>query len=482
VSVLVRNAEVGGGGAVDIRVGPERIEEVGLGLAGRPGDEVVDADGGAAIPGLHDHHVHLRAVVAARGSADVSAARDAVAFDRLIRAAARGARAGRWLRVTGWHEHKAGELDRGRLDALAGPVPVRVQHRSGAMWVLNSAALDAVGAADCPLDGVERDRDGAVTGRLLRMDAWLGARLAAIGAGDSGAGFADGLAAYAAECARSGITGFTDATPDRDQADVDEFCRLAAAGTFAQRLTLMAPPGLTLPGAGRVGLGPMKIVLDDATLPAAPELAAQITGTHQRRGSVAVHCVTAEQLVVAVAAFQQAAPAPAGQADRIEHAAIVPPGYAGALARLGLTVVTQPGFIPDRGDDYRQHVPATEQNWLYPCASLLRAGVAVAAGSDAPFGPADPWLGIAAATTRRTTAGAVLGAGEKVSAAKALALYLAAPGDPRQRRIIAPGQPAEICLLSDPLQHVLTDPQRAQVRATIIAGRVLPAGLSPWSP
>jgi predicted amidohydrolase YtcJ len=476
VSVLVRNAEVGSRGAVDIRVGRKRIEEVGPGLAGRPGDEVVDAGGGAAIPGLHDHHVHLRAVVAARGSVEVSAAPDAVAFDRLIRTAARRAPAGRWLRVTGWHEHKAGGLDRGRLDALAGTVPVRVQHRSGAMWVLNSAALDAVGAGDCRLDGVERDRDGAATGRLLRMDAWLGARLAAIGADDSRAGFADGLAAYAAECARSGITGFTDATPNRDQADVDEICRLSAAGTIGQRLTLMAPPGLTVPGAGRVLLGPMKIVLDDATLPAAADLAAQVTDTHLRQGSVAVHCVTAEQLVVAVAAFQRAGPAPAVQADRIEHAGIVPPGYADDLARLGLAVVTQPGFIHDRGDDYLEHVTTTEQSWLYPCATLLRAGVAVAAGSDAPFGPADPWLGVAAATTRRTKAGAVLGAAERVSAAEALALYLAAPGDVRQRRVIAPGQPGEVCVLSAPLQHVLADPQRAEVRATITGGRVLSPG------
>jgi hypothetical protein len=34
------------------------------------------------------------------------------------------------------------------------------------------------------------------------------------------------------------------------------------------------------------------------TLPAAPELAAQITDVHRRLAAVAVHCVTAEQLVV----------------------------------------------------------------------------------------------------------------------------------------------------------------------------------------
>ena len=43
---------------------------------------------------------------------------------------------------------------------------------------------------------------------------------------------------------------------------------------------------------------------------------------------------------------------------------------------------------------YRLHVPEAERDWLYPCASLLRAGVQVAAGSDAPFGPQNPWLAI----------------------------------------------------------------------------------------
>ncbi|HSZ99439.1 MAG TPA: hypothetical protein VK802_03610 [Streptosporangiaceae bacterium] len=65
-------------------------------------------------------------------------------------------------------------------------------------------------------------------------------------------------------------------------------------------------------------------------MPAAPELAAQIRDVHRRPAAVAVHCVTAEQLVVAVAAFQPAAPASAGQADRVEHAE-VPPGYADDL-------------------------------------------------------------------------------------------------------------------------------------------------------
>jgi predicted amidohydrolase YtcJ len=479
-TVLVRNAEVGGHREVDVRVGPERIEEIGPKLTRQPGEEVVDAAGGAVIPGLHDHHVHLRAAVAARRSIDTSQIRDATAFDQLIAfaaaAAGAGATTGRWVRATGWDEHRAGHLDRRRLDVLTGQVPTRVQHRSGAMWVLNSAALSALGAERCDLDGIERDEDGMPTGRLLRVDGWLAGRLASMGAGQDRATLAAGVVEFAASCSELGITGFTDATPGRDLADAEELAELSEAGAYPQRLTLMAPVGLRMRCGGRVSLGPVKLLLDDGTLPTAQSLAGEIARAHSDGRGAAVHCVTAEQLVVAVSAFEQAGPPLTGTADRIEHAGVVPPGYAERLACRGLAVVTQPGFIWQRGDQYALRVKAPEQWWLYPCASLLRAGVSVAASSDVPFGPANPWLAIATAISRRTSSGAVLGAAERVSAAQALRLYLAAPGDLRRIRTIAPGEPGDVCILRAPLQAVLSDPLGTEVAATVIGGNVITIG------
>src|SRR5260370_22728518 len=90
----------------------------------------------------------------------------------MVSAAAAAVGAGRWLRATGWSETSAGPLDRRRMDALTGAVPARVQHRSGAMWVLNSAALRQVGADGSDVDGIERDDRGVPTGRLLPLDCW----------------------------------------------------------------------------------------------------------------------------------------------------------------------------------------------------------------------------------------------------------------------------------------------------------------------
>jgi predicted amidohydrolase YtcJ len=467
-TILVQNAEVNGRPGRDVRVGSGEILNVGTRLARRRGETVLDAGGGAVIPGLHDHHLHLRAVLAARQSVDLSGAAGPAAFDQLVTEAARAARPGRWLRATGWSEHTAGQLDRHRLDALAGRQPVRVQHRGGAMWVLNSAALHQVGADDAELDGVERDDRGRPTGRLLRLDEWLRSRLPA---GPDTGGLRADMGAWALDRARAGVTGLTDATPGIGQAEVDELGQLSADGIIPQRLVLMAPPGLREPPAAAVTLGPQKVILDDTALPDAAQLGALISRAHRGGSAVAVHCVTAEQLIVTVAAMERAGAA----GDRIEHASVVPPGYAAALARLGLTVVTQPGFISDRGDDYLREVPAAEQAWLYPCASLIRAGVAVAGSTDAPFGPADPWRCIAAAAQRRTPGGQVLGRRERISAGRALRLFLGAPGDPGRPRTVAPGQPADLCVLRAPLRHALASPAADSVRATIISGQVFEA-------
>jgi predicted amidohydrolase YtcJ len=470
-TALVVNAEVGGRPGVGVRVSPQQILEVGAGLAARRGEDVLDAAGGAVIPGLHDHHVHLRGLLAARLSLDLSGAADPAAFDRMVVAAAASAGACRWLRATGWSETTSGPLDRRRMDALTGAVPARVQHRSGAMWVLNSAALREVGADDSDAPGIERDDRGAPTGRLLRLDGWLRGRLPH-GAGLPGGWLRSGLAEYGLQCARLGITGFTDATPDRGQPDVDTFGGLSCDRVFPQRLVLMAPPGLRPPPAGRVALGPAKVILDDAALPEVADLAALVSETRRQGSSLAVHCVTAEQLIVAVAAFERAGVA----GDRIEHASVVPPGYAARLARLGLTVVTQPGFISARGDDYLREVPEPERPWLYPCASLARAGTALAAGTDAPFGPADPWRCVAAAVTRRAPSGRVVGPPERLSPARALRLFLTAPEDPGRLREIRPGHPGDLCVLRTPLRPFLSRPDAGGVRASIIAAQIFGGG------
>ena len=62
--LMLRAVEVRPGVLGDVRVRDAKIDEIGPALAGR-GERVVGGDGGALLPGLHDHHCHLLATAAA---------------------------------------------------------------------------------------------------------------------------------------------------------------------------------------------------------------------------------------------------------------------------------------------------------------------------------------------------------------------------------------------------------------------------------
>jgi predicted amidohydrolase YtcJ len=365
-----------------------------------------------------------------------------------------GARGSGWLRGVGYHESVAGPLDRDRLDAWVSRLPLRVQHRSGALWILNSPACRAIGldaGVDAP--GVERDASGRATGRLFRLDAWLREQLGAEPLPD--------LAPVGALLARYGVTGVSDATPALAPAAVAAL----AGGALPQQLVLL---GADAPVAG-AQLGPLKLLLDERALPPLAQLVERIRTTHAQGRCVAVHCVTRAELVLTLAAFEEAG---VSEGDRIEHASVAPPEGVAWIARLGLTVVTQPGFVHSRGDAYLREVEPRDRAWLYRCAGFTAAGVALGAGTDAPFGEPDPWLAMQAAVDRRSAAGATLGAAEALSPERALALFSTpadAPGGaPRQ---IALGAPADLCLLDRPWARARDTLTSEAVLATVCAGR-----------
>ncbi|MFV2173114.1 amidohydrolase family protein [Actinomadura sp. LOL_016] len=454
--LLLRDAEVGGRARVDVRVEGGRIAEIGTGLARRPGERAVGCGGGALLPGLCDHHLHLHAMAAAArsvrcGPPDVTT-RDGLA------AALRGAAADEhgWIRGTGYAEGVAGHLDAAGLDAFRADRPVRLQHRSGALWTLNSAAVRAAGLASGGHPGIERDADGEPTGRLWRADGWLRDRLPPSPPVD--------LAAVGRLLAGLGVTAVTDATPDLDGTALASIGSAVRDGALPPRVHLLGVPleGPPEPLDRRITTGPYKIVLADSGLPSLDDLAERIRGAHAAGRAVAVHCVTRESLFLLLAAFDETGARPG---DRIEHAALVPPEFAAELAARGLRVVTQPGFLADRGDDYLRDVPAADRPDLYRCAGLAAAGVPVGLSSDAPYGPVDPWAVMDAAVRRRTRSGAVLGADEAITPADALRSYLAPPDDPGGTpRRVRVGAPADLVLLHTPLRDALARLSSGNVR------------------
>src|SRR6476661_8171526 len=70
VGLILRNVEVAGA-TVDVRVDDGVVAATAQSLRPGPSDAVVEGDGGALIPGLHDHHIHVLALAAARQSVEV---------------------------------------------------------------------------------------------------------------------------------------------------------------------------------------------------------------------------------------------------------------------------------------------------------------------------------------------------------------------------------------------------------------------------
>lgn len=461
--MLIREAELLGGAIVDVRIADGRIAEIAPGLARRADEVLVEAQGGLLLPGLHDHHIHLYSLAAALDSVPCGPpqVRDADQLRQQLGTAAAALTPGEWLRGVGYHESVAGELDREALDRLLPDTPLRIQQRSGRLWLLNSAALAQVESAhgDDPLERV----DGRATGRLYDADDWLRTRLPRS---------ARSLARVSRLLASRGVTGVTDTTPQNDLAAAASFAAAQQRGELQQTLMLMGDASLdALADAPRLRRGAHKFHLHDHELPDFDLLCADIRRAHAAGRGAAFHCVSRVDLVYALQALHDAGASPR---DRIEHASVLPPDLLDEVAALGLSVVTQPNFVSERGDVYLSDVSAEDQPWLYRLRSLIDAGIPLAAGSDAPFGDPDPWAAMQAAVTRRTASGIVIGAAEALSPEQALRLFLSAPETPggAARRVVA-GSVADLCLLDRNWQRARGDLAALRPRLTLRDGVVL---------
>lgn len=455
--LIVRNARLIGSDATSLAISNGRIAAIGC-PADTHGPEL-DAKGATAIHGLVDHHIHLLATAARMQSTNLAGALTKQALADRLRGAAAIKPAGEWLRATGYDERAAGLLDAAVIDQWVGDRPTRIQDRTGALWMLNSAALALMG--DAPYHGgVETGPDGVPTGRLWRCDDWLRQRLATE---------PPSLLALGQELLRHGITSVTDAGADNGPGHATLLGAAVRSGDLPQHLTIMGREDL--PSAPDYQVGALKLLYDEADWPDAAVVSRRIADARQQGRAVAAHCTTTAELLLYLAALDHAGGARAG--DRIEHGSMIPRSMIADIASAGLMVVTQPGFIHDRGDRYLTQVPDHELADLYRLRSLLDAGIAVAAGSDAPYANISPWIGIQAAQERLTATEAPLGLSEAISAADAMALY--SPSGAKRgtaRPIVTLGQVGDLCLASGETAHEST----GAISATIIGGRVFEIG------
>ncbi|NRA07297.1 MAG: amidohydrolase family protein [Myxococcales bacterium] len=465
--MLIREVEIDGQAPLDVRLQEGRVQEIARSLEPGTGESVFPARGGVLLPGLHDHHIHLMALAARRTSLPCGPpeVRDSAALARQLEQARPDPRSG-WIRGVGYHDSVAGPLDRWTLDAWVPEHRLRIQHRSGALWILNSAGLEALGidAADCVLPpGAQRDARGLPDGRLLRCDDWLRAQSTEQEPPD--------LRPVGQQLAAFGVTGVTDATPHNGAEELSMLSRASQEGALPQRLCVMGRRDLPCSGNPRVERGALKLWISEHELPDLRDLLREIEGAHEADRPVAIHCVTRSELVLAASALATAGGHPR---DRIEHAAITPPDLMEQLARIPVTVVTQPNFLWERGDRYAREVDPGDLPWLYRCRGFEEAGVSLAGGTDAPFGNPDPWRAMQAAVERCSEGGLCLGGEERLRPEEALALFTRPLEDPGAApRRVEPGAPADLCLLDRPWTRARDSLEADCVAATFCDGKLV---------
>jgi predicted amidohydrolase YtcJ len=475
--VLITDVQVAGQRAlVDVRCTQGLVSEIGSSLQRVKGEQLLGGFGAALLPGLHDHHIHLLALAALGNSVQCGPPHVANA-EQLAQVLLAHARTGGppahpsgWLRGVGYHESVAGPLDRWQLDEFVSDRPLKIQHRSGKLWIVNSAAAELLALDDhAHLAGVELDSLGRPNGRLFRLDGWMRTQLAQVAQAASGAQPA--LAAVSRRLASYGVTGVTDTTPDNGAVALQYFVRAAAAGDLLQDVRVMGDDTLPQSACGQIQRGERKVMLDEDTLPDWDALMAIFANAHRQGRAVAVHCVTPAELVLALSVLRTVG---VRRGDRIEHASLVPSDVMPLLREVGVRVVTQPGFIRERGDQYLQSIAATEHGDLYRCHSLLLEGIPVAGSTDAPYGDCDPWAAMRAAVQRSTRSGMLLGGAERLSPEQALALFTSAADDPGgNSREIVVGATADLCLLDRGWQGARLRLCSDDVMATIRRGELI---------
>ncbi len=403
------------------------------------------------MAGLHDHHIHLLATAARLHSVDLSGMINAGEIAAALQSKAVTLAPGDWLRAVGYDERVAGLPGRKILDQWVADRPLRLQDRTGALWVLNSAGLAQIGGAPWP-SSVEVDGTGQPTGRIWRGDDWLRSRI-----GNA----PPSLGGLSRQLARWGVTSVTDAGAHNGPAEAAILGKAVRDGELYQRLTMMGREDL--PAAPDYKVGAVKLLFDERALPEIETIAARILAARGLGRPVAAHCVTEGELVTYLAALDLAGGAQAG--DRIEHGSMIPESLIADLANAHLIVVTNPGFIEARGDRYLAEIDQQDMLNFQRLGSLSSAGVRIFASSDAPYGPTNPWVVIRCALRRMTLSGAFIGKREAVSAQAALALY---SGENR----VCIGANADCCLVdSGWAEHIMQTDEPNPVHLTLIGGR-----------
>lgn len=401
-----------------------------------PGGRRVDLGGATVLPGLVDAHLHLEGVGQSEREIDLSGAASAAELAERVGTAASSLSPGELVRGRGWDQHLWSDpvLPSKALIPLGDRPAWLVRVDGHAVWV-NEATLALSGidarTPDPPGGEILRDARGEPTGLLVdNAIALASEKLPAPSFEET----LDDVERGARALVRLGLTGVHAMSVGASM--LEALRSLEAAGRLPLRVScwldardpalvdaaLEGPPDP--PGAGLVRRAGLKLFADGALgsrgaaleapyldrpgsrglLLTSPEALSSLVGrAHAAGWPVAIHAIGdrgARHALDAVASAGRL-----GLPDRIEHAELFGDDAPARMAELGVAASLQPLHLTADAHWAEAALGPERAARLSPTRTLLRAGVVLALGSDAPVASPDPWRGIHAAVTRTDASG-----------------------------------------------------------------------------
>ena len=464
-----------------------------------PATDIIDCHEMTILPGFNDAHCHP--VSFAESLLSVNLSRTSVLsisdITEQIREVSQTIPEGKWITVRGYNVFYLADKrhpNRWDLDKATTLHPVKLIHRTGHAHVLNSLALKHANITRYTEEPqgsiIERDTEtGEPNGVLHNMGGYL-ARVTP--------SLTDIEMERAAKLASDhlislGITSVQDASVRNDIKRWELLRRLKKKGAFKPNITMMM--GLDLfnhvqehglpPQADdtKLRLGSVKIILHEITGELSPpqeELNEKVLQIHQAGHQVALHAVEENTVEAACNAIEYALKKYPREdhRHRIEHCSVGTPEIVKRIAKLKVTVVTQPSFVYYNGERYLNTVPGEQLRYLYPVARLIKAGITVAGSSDCPVIPPDPVAGLYAAVSRITETGKILLDEEQVSPAEALKMYTRNAAyvsfEETVKGTLSPGYAADLIVLNgNPLELSPEELLNLNVALTVINGEIV---------
>lgn len=467
----------------------------------------IDLKGKTVTPGFIDSHQHLSLVGTDLLQMDCHSVvcKSIAQIQQAVLRQTRRILPGQWIRGVGYDDTKTTDkriLNRWDLDEVAPEHPVFIQHISGHWAVTNTKGLETGGVReDAP------DPRGGVYGRDPQIGKLNGilyeqAEFAYIFEGMTGQppiippfSLQDrkrGLRLAGDRYLASGITSVHDALVTANS--LETYQEALRSGALKLRVYMLITyeylphlKALNLKtGFGNEWLkvGGVKIIADGAIAGRTAYLSGPYVGTNDtgilvaeseealhdsiRRGheagfQVCVHANGDRAIEMTLDGFEKALKAlpRKDHRHRLEHCTVVNREILRRMKRLKLLALPFGSYILHHGEKMLPYYGPERVKMMFAHRSFLDYGIPVSGSSDNPCGPYEPLLAIQSCVTRKSAAGEILAAEQRINVEEAIYIYTVASAyaafEENFKGSIAAGKLADLVVLGEDPRRVNPD-------------------------